>query len=167
MLAKSKLNSIETLMSQALIDLHISHEEFKTIVNEKKKSTSKRKKVLEIEKVGMNLVKIVKILEKIMEMHRLKKIFFLFCVYKMVDISVDTFAKNCIHTISQLKRGKESILWLRIRDIGRESDNKNLPDLVDKEIKDKFETHYPTEHQIRKYKRYGSELIKDMLMNVL
>ena len=37
MLVKSKLNSIETLMSQALIDLDISHEEFKTIVNEKKK----------------------------------------------------------------------------------------------------------------------------------
>ena len=37
MLAKSKLNSIETLMSQALIDLEISHEEFKTIVNEKEK----------------------------------------------------------------------------------------------------------------------------------
>ena len=33
MLAKSKL----TLMSQALIDLDISHEEFKTIVNEKNK----------------------------------------------------------------------------------------------------------------------------------
>ena len=28
MLAKSKLNSIETLISQALIDLDISHEEF-------------------------------------------------------------------------------------------------------------------------------------------
>ena len=37
MLAKSKLDSIETLMSQALIDLDISHEEFKTIVNEKEK----------------------------------------------------------------------------------------------------------------------------------
>ena len=37
MLAKSKLNSIETLMSQALINLDISHEEFKTIVNEKEK----------------------------------------------------------------------------------------------------------------------------------
>ena len=37
MLAKSKLNSIETLMSQALINLEISHEEFKTIVNEKEK----------------------------------------------------------------------------------------------------------------------------------
>ena len=37
MLAKSKLNSIETLISQALIDLEISHEEFKTIVNEKER----------------------------------------------------------------------------------------------------------------------------------
>ena len=37
MLAKSKLNSIETLMFQALIDLDISHKEFKTIVNEKEK----------------------------------------------------------------------------------------------------------------------------------
>ena len=36
MLAKNKLYSIENLMSQALIDLEISHEEFKTIVNEKK-----------------------------------------------------------------------------------------------------------------------------------
>ena len=37
MLAKTKLNIIETLVSQALIDLEISHEEFKTIVNEKEK----------------------------------------------------------------------------------------------------------------------------------
>ena len=37
MLAKSKLNSIETLISQALIDMDISHEEFVTILNEKDK----------------------------------------------------------------------------------------------------------------------------------
>ena len=37
MLAKTKLNSIETLMSQALIDLEITHEEFKTIVDEKQR----------------------------------------------------------------------------------------------------------------------------------
>ena len=37
MLAKSKLNSIETLTSQALIDLDISHEEFIRILNEKDK----------------------------------------------------------------------------------------------------------------------------------
>ena len=37
MLAKSKLNSIETLISQALIDMEISHEEFITILMEKDK----------------------------------------------------------------------------------------------------------------------------------
>ena len=37
MLAKSKLSSIETLVSQALINFEISHEEFKTIVNENEK----------------------------------------------------------------------------------------------------------------------------------
>ena len=37
MLAKSKLNSIETLLSQALIDMEISHEELITIMKEKDK----------------------------------------------------------------------------------------------------------------------------------
>ena len=35
MSTKSKLESIKTLISKALIDLEISYEEFKTIVNEK------------------------------------------------------------------------------------------------------------------------------------
>ena len=35
MLAKSKLNSIDTLISQTLIDMDISHEEFITILKEK------------------------------------------------------------------------------------------------------------------------------------
>ena len=37
MLGKSNLSIIESLISQALLDLEISHEEFKTIVNEKEK----------------------------------------------------------------------------------------------------------------------------------
>ena len=37
MLAKSKVNSIETLVSQALIDMEISQEEFITILNKKDK----------------------------------------------------------------------------------------------------------------------------------
>ena len=37
MLAKSKLDSIETLLSQALIDMEISHEEFNAIIREKQK----------------------------------------------------------------------------------------------------------------------------------
>ena len=37
MLANSKLNSIETLISQALIDMNICHEEFVTTLQEKDK----------------------------------------------------------------------------------------------------------------------------------
>ena len=37
MLAKVKLNRIETLVSQALIEMERSHEEFITILNEKNK----------------------------------------------------------------------------------------------------------------------------------
>ena len=43
MLAKSKLNSIETLISQALIDMEISHEEFLVIIKEKDKNEDLRK----------------------------------------------------------------------------------------------------------------------------
>ena len=48
MLTKGKINSIETLMSQALTDLDISREEFKTIMNEKENYEQK------IQKVEMN-----------------------------------------------------------------------------------------------------------------
>ena len=37
MLAKRKLNSIDTLISEALIDMKISHEELVTILKEKDK----------------------------------------------------------------------------------------------------------------------------------
>ena len=43
MLARSKLNSIESKISEALINNEISHEDFMTIINEKKISRIKRK----------------------------------------------------------------------------------------------------------------------------
>ena len=55
MLAKSKLNSIETLTSQALIDMEISHEEFITILNEKDKY-EKMKDNLRSDKKNMKLL---------------------------------------------------------------------------------------------------------------
>ena len=66
MLAKSKLNSIESLMFQELIDLDISHEEFKTVVNEKEKY-DQMKESIRNKKMEMNLVK------------SLQKKYFLFC----------------------------------------------------------------------------------------
>ena len=62
----------------------------------------------------------------------------------MVEYSAETFAENCIHTIKQLIKGKEPILWTRIKDIRRKLDVKNVFDLIDQEIKGKFETNYPT-----------------------
>ena len=48
MLAKSKLNSIETLVSQALIDMEISHEEFIRILKEKDKYEKMKQKLRSI-----------------------------------------------------------------------------------------------------------------------
>ena len=44
-LAKSKLNSAETLVSQALIDMEISHEEFITILKERDKYKKMKEKL--------------------------------------------------------------------------------------------------------------------------
>ena len=62
-LARSKSNSIERLMSQALIDLDISHEEFKRIVNEKEKH-DQMKESTRYKKMEMNLVKMHKFIKK-------------------------------------------------------------------------------------------------------
>ena len=43
MCAKSKVDSIETLVSQALIDMGISHEEFSAIIREKNVWEDERK----------------------------------------------------------------------------------------------------------------------------
>ena len=45
MLTKSKLNSIGTLVSQALIDMEIIHAEFTTILKEKDKYEKMKKNV--------------------------------------------------------------------------------------------------------------------------
>ena len=79
----------------------------------------------------------------------------------MVDISAEAFPNNCIHTITQVRKSKKFVLWVRVKDTGEKLDVKNIFDLVDKKIKGKFETNYPTEQQIRKYKRHESELIKN------
>ena len=46
-----------------------------------------------MQNVGMNEVKIVGVLEKIVEIHGFKKKIVLFCVYKMTDISKKTWEK--------------------------------------------------------------------------
>ena len=64
MLGKSKLNSIENLISQALIDMEISLEEFNAIVKMKNK----------YEKMKENLRNVNKKLEKINKVMRLNSV---------------------------------------------------------------------------------------------
>ena len=68
-LPRRKLNSNETLIPQALIDLEISHEEFKAIVNQKEKY-GKMKENNRMKKSSDELGGNIKISEKIEEVHR-------------------------------------------------------------------------------------------------
>ena len=64
MLAKSKLSSIETLISRALIDIDISHEEFVTILKEKDKH-EKMKESLRSENEEYKIMRLSSIKSKI------------------------------------------------------------------------------------------------------
>ena len=86
MLAKSKLNSIESLISQALNDLDISHEEFTTILNEKNKY--ERMKYNLINENENKKEKSCNIKQKI---RSYKKTFFFPLYTKMLEIT----RKNC------------------------------------------------------------------------
>ena len=77
---RNKINSIETLMSQALIDLDISHEEFKSIVNEKEKYVQKKESVRNIKNQD-ELTENSSDIRKNSENKQFQKIFFSFLVY--------------------------------------------------------------------------------------
>ena len=90
MLAKSKLNSIETLVSQALIDMEKSHEEFTTILKKKDKyekmkdnlrSENEKYEIMRLSSVkSKTSVKIFLVFYAIK-----KKLFFYLCMYnKMI-----------------------------------------------------------------------------------
>ena len=89
---------------------------------------------------------------------------------KRYKISAETFFKNYVYNIID----KEKKLWLRNKDIGEKLGVENSYDLIDKEMKGKFETKNPTNEQLREYKRHGSEVIdgekfvytcEDIIMN--
>ena len=44
-------------------------------------------------------------------------------------------------------------MWLRNKDMGGKLSVENIYDLIDKEIKGKFETKNPTKKQIKKYQK--------------
>ena len=69
-------------------------------------------------------------------------------MYKMLLL---THLLNCVHTIKVNKTDNKSVLWIKMIDIRKKLDVKNIHDLVDK--------NNLTAEQIKKYKIHGSELI--------
>ena len=78
----------------------------------------------------------------------------------MAFISTEVFAKNCIHAIEQLKKGRESVLWIRIKDLGEKLDIKNIFDSFDKEIKGKFKVLIPQNSKLKNKKSLVQNLLK-------
>ena len=77
MLAKIKLNSIEILRSQILIDLKVSHEEFKTFLNENKKDEKMKENIRNTKRSDEKdeLSDNNKNVREIMKMHRINFFF--------------------------------------------------------------------------------------------
>ena len=83
MLAKSKLNSIEILISLALVDLETSHEEFKTIINEKEKYEGMKgiRMIKSINELNKEKGKTTDMWVKIVGVYKIKNIiYFLMCI---------------------------------------------------------------------------------------
>ena len=87
-----------------------------------------------------------KILKDLYHKKKKKKTFFL-CMYKIYKVTAETFDKNCIHTIKVNKTDNKSVLWIKLIDIKKKLNVKNIHDLVNKEMK----TSNPTDEQIVKH----------------
>ena len=112
MLARSKLNSIETLTSRALIGYDISHEEYQVIINEEEKYRKMKEdiRMMKSEKIDAEKVEINEEKGRKVETNKnnrenngnawnLKIYILLLSKYKIFEISAKTYEKNGIHTI--------------------------------------------------------------------
>ena len=88
-----------------------------------------------------------------------KKIIHFFVMYKMLKFTAKAFSKNWAHAIKVNKNDNKSVLLIKIIDIQKKLDVKNIHDLVDKEIKGRFKTNNLTNEQNKNYKRHGWKLI--------
>ena len=111
MLAKSKLNSIETLISQALIDLDINHEEFIRILKEKDKYEKMKEnlrgkneeyKIMKLSSIKSKIKKNSEILLNILDVIK-KNLFFSFVYIKLINILYVIKKKKNFFSCSYIK----------------------------------------------------------------
>ena len=184
MLAKSKLDNIETLVSQALTYIEISHEEPNAIIRENQKYEKMQENVRNVNEKQDNMRRnsvnskknklwtwdwlkiIVKHNQKLLNIHTIKKKHFCVRMYKMVDISAETWNKSGISVIwihENDNVNKTVLLLLWISDISKRLGGGNIYKMIDKKIKGKYglkKMNERTKQQIRKFKIDRSRLLK-------
>ena len=90
-------------------------------------------------------------LKKVVEMRRFKIIIIFFCEYvRMVVITLQAYKNAEVHTIT-VKNKK--LFWVKMCDVQKGLNIKNIYDLARKEVCGIFETKNITEEQKRKYIR--------------
>ena len=114
------------------------------------------------------LKNIVKNNQKLLNIYTSKKFYYfsIYCMYKMVDISTETWNKTGVSVISIHENddvNKTLLLLLCISGISKRWGGTNIYDLINKEIKEKYKAEKMNElinQQIRRYKIDRSRLIK-------
>ena len=129
-MAKSKLNSSETLASQALISMEISREEFITILKEKDKYEKMKENMRNVsekqENMRLNSVnlktKLCQKQPKLWNIFSIKKILFFLSMHKMYTYSIKTWKKNGVEEINY--DGKK---WINQTQLGNTLGHSNIP----------------------------------------
>ena len=78
----------------------------------------------------------------------------------MVFITADTFAENCIYTITLRKKDKTIVLSIGIKDLAKKLNIKNILDSIDKEVQSKFEDNCLMKEKLENIKGKVQNLIK-------
>ena len=118
--ARSQINITKTLISQALIDLEIGHEEYKAIINEEEHYRRLKENIRTMRSSD-------ELNGKEDQKNESNKTFregnwnFFLTNAKIFKISVETDQKNYIHTIKVHEKDGRTVLWIKMHDIQRQT----------------------------------------------
>ena len=89
--------------------------------------------------------------------YEIKKIYFIFCIYKIYLISAEGYKNAGVHFLRVRKTGE---IWSIMKDVHKGLDVKNMSDLILKEIYGIYKTKNRTNKQIKKYKMTEAEIFE-------
>ena len=79
----------------------------------------------------------------------------------MLNISIKNYRNAEVYTVT-IDNGK--LFWVKMNDVQKRLGEKNMPDLLRKEIHGIYNTRNPRKEQIMEYKRRGKEFDNDLVL---